>query len=167
MKKLIVIVGPNGVGKTTAAKAFLEEHTGCAYVDADWCRAVNPFPFTPATKRAAMENMYCMFRNYLLCEDIDKIVFPYAFHGDRKEIFDDVIDRLKGNGIEFEAFCIVLKCSMQENLKRCKQDGREPERIERGMKNTFRFYDEFSYPSIITTDLTPGEVAEQIAALLV
>lgn len=167
MKKLIVIVGPNGVGKTTAAKAFLEEHTGCAYVDADWCRAVNPFPFTLATKRAAMENMYCMFRNYLLCEDIDKIVFPYAFHGDRKEIFDDVIDRLKENGIEFEVFCIILKCSMQENLKRCKQDGRGPERIERGMKNTFRFYDEFSYPSIITTDLTPGEVAEQIAALLV
>lgn len=167
MKKLIVILGPNGVGKTTAAKAFLEKNTGCAYVDADWCRAVNPFLFTPATKKAATENMYCMFKNYLFCEDIDQIIFPYAFHGERKKMFDTVTDRLKGEGIAFELFYIVLKCSEQENVKRCERDGREAERIERGMKNTFRFYDDFPYPNIITTELTPEEVAERIEELLV
>ena len=46
MKKLIVILGPNGVGKTTAAKAFLDKYTKCAYVDADWCRSINPFLLT-------------------------------------------------------------------------------------------------------------------------
>ena len=50
MKKLIVILGPNGVGKTTAAKAFLDKYTKCAYVDADWCRAINPFFLTPFAK---------------------------------------------------------------------------------------------------------------------
>ena len=166
MKKLIVILGSNGVGKSTTAKAFLDKYTKCAYVDADWCRAINPFPFTPATKRAVMENIYCIFRNYLLCEDIDKIVFPYGFHGERKNIFDSVICKLKEDGIEFELFLIVLKCSMEENIKRCERDRRETERIERGMKNTFHFYDDFQYPKIITTELSPEEVAEKIAAII-
>lgn len=119
MKKLIVILGSNGIGKSTTAKAFLDKYTKCAYVDADWCRAINPFPFTPSTKEAVTENIYCILRNYLLCEDIDKVVFPYGFHGERKGIFDTVIGRLKEEGIEFELLPIVLKCSMQENIKRC------------------------------------------------
>ena len=166
MKKLIVILGSNGVGKSTTAKAFLDRYTRCAYVDADWCRTINPFPLTPATKKAVTENIYCMFKNYLLCEDIDKIVFPYAWHGERKEIFDTVIYKLKEDGIKFELFLIVLKCSMQENIRRCECDGRGAERIERGIKNTFHFYDDFQYPCIITTELKPEEVAEQIANII-
>lgn len=166
MKKLIVILGPNGVGKTTAAKAFLDKHTKCAYVDADWCRTINPFLLTASTKKTVTENIYYMFKNYLLCEDIDKIVFPYAFHGERKEIFDTVIRKLKEDGIAFELFSIILKCSMQENVIRCEHDGRDAERIERGMKNTFHFYDDFPYPVIITTELSPEEVAAQIADLI-
>lgn len=43
MKKLILIIGPNGVGKTTTAKILLQKLSKCAYVDADWCRVINPF----------------------------------------------------------------------------------------------------------------------------
>lgn len=166
VKKLIVIIGSNGVGKSTAAKLFLQNNPRCAYVDADWCRAINPFPFTSATKKAVTENIYCIFKNYLLCEDIDKIVFPYGFHGERKEIFDTAINQLKKDGIVFELFTIVLRCSMQENIKRCERDGREAERIERGIQNTFHFYDDYQCPVIVTTDLTPKETAEQIADLI-
>lgn len=45
MKQLIVIVGPNGVGKTTAAKKIVELYENVAYVDSDWCRVMNPFAF--------------------------------------------------------------------------------------------------------------------------
>lgn len=166
MKKLIVILGSNGVGKSTTSKTFLDKYTKCAYVDAEWCRAINPFSFTPSTKKAVTENIYCMIKNYLLCEDIDKVVFPYGLHGERKEIFDTVICRLKEDGIEFELFFIVLQCSMQENRRRCERDGREAERIERGMKNTFHFYDDFQCPHIITTELSPEEVAVQIADII-
>lgn len=166
MKKMIVILGPNGVGKSTTARAFLEKNTRCALVDADWCRTMNPFLFTPATRKTVTENIYCLFKNYLLCEDIDKVVFPYAFHGERKEIFDAVICRLREDGIDFQVFAIVLKCSLEENRRRCGQDGRDAERTERGMKNTFHFYDNFDCPTIITTELSPGEVAERIAEMI-
>lgn len=166
MKKLIVILGSNGVGKSTAAKAFLERNERCAYVDADWCRTINPFLLTPATRKAVTENIYCLFKNYLLCEDIDMVVFPYAFHGERKEIFDAVISRLKEDEIDFKVFTIVLRCSLEENRRRCELDGRDMERTERGIKNTFLFYDSFDCPIITTTDLSPEEVAGRIAEMI-
>jgi len=162
MKKLIVIVGPNGVGKSTAATALLEQCIKCAYVDADWCRAINPFLFTPATKKAVTDNIYCLLKNYLLCGDIETIVFPYGFHGGRKEIFDEVLERLKKWNIEFKVVPFLLKCSMEENKKRAIADGRDAARIQRGMENTFHFYDNVDYPCIDSTELTPDQVAERI-----
>ena len=166
MKKLIAIIGPNGVGKSTTARALLHRYYHCAYVDADWCRAMNPFPFTQETKKTVIENIYCMLKNYLLCEDINIVVFPYGFHGERKEIFDTIINRLRNDGIAFVLFPIILKCSFEENLNRAVKDGRDTERIERGIRNTFNYYDEFKYPCIVTTKLSPEQVAECIAKII-
>ncbi|MCH5184201.1 MAG: hypothetical protein J1E00_08505 [Oscillospiraceae bacterium] len=165
MKKLVVLVGPNGVGKSTTAEIFMKQHPKCAYVEADACRAMNPFPLTPATKKTVIENIYCLFKNYLLCVDIETIVFPYGFHGERKEIFDTVIRRLIDNGITFEMITIVLKCSLEENIKRAVANGRDKERVERGIKNTFRFYDGFNEISIDTTNLSPKQVVNQIQTI--
>lgn len=162
MKKVIVIIGPNGVGKSTTAKALLSQCQKCAYIDADWCRAINPFPFTKETKKVVTANIYCLFKNYLLCQDIDLIVFPYGFLGERKSIFDEVIQRLADENIVFQLQIFVLKCSLDENINRATKDGRDEERIKRGIANTFSFYDAYAYPVIDTTVLTPNQVAEQI-----
>ena len=166
MKKVVVLIGPNGVGKSTTAETFMQQHAKCAYIDSDACRAINPFPLTPATKKVVIENIYCLFRNYLLCTEIEIIVFPYGFHGERKEIFDTVMKRLINDGITFEMITIVLKCSLEENMKRATADGRDKERIERGIKNTFNFYDEYNEPSIDTTNLSPEEVVNKIQTIM-
>ena len=41
--------------------------------------------------------------------------------------------RLAEEGIIFEMITIVLKCSLEENIKRALADGRDQERIERGI----------------------------------
>ncbi len=55
MKKVILILGSNGVGKSTTAKVLLSKLSKAAYIDGDACRAINPFPFTKATKIAVMK----------------------------------------------------------------------------------------------------------------
>lgn len=166
MKKLILIIGPNGVGKTTTAGILLQKLSRCAYIDADWCRAINPFHFTDATKRAVFQNIYSLFKNYFLCEDIEYVIFPYGFHGERKQLFEQVISTLREDIIPFEICPIILKCSKDENIRRAIQDGRDIERIERGMKNTFGFYDEYTYPKVDSTYLQPEQVAEEIIEIL-
>ena len=164
-KKLIVIIGPNGVGKTTTANALKDRYPQTAYIDADWCRCFNPFgPLTDATKELVISNMFCLMKNHLLCEDIDRVVFPYAFHGERKEIFETVMERLREAKIEFDLKCVILKCSYEENVRRAREDKRDEERIQRGMKFTHGFYDNYDYPMIDTTDLTPDEVVEWVMA---
>ena len=162
MKRLVVIVGPNAVGKSTVAKKMVEQYENTAYVDSDWCRVMNPFAFTQATKQAVSENIYCLLRNYLLCEDISTVIFTYSWHGARKEIYENVIEKLRRNNIEFQECIIVLKCTREENIRRAINDGRDKERIERGMIATHSFYDDLDYPSIDTTYMTPVSVADNI-----
>ena len=161
-KRLITIVGANGVGKTTTSNALLQMCFQSAYVDADWCRAINPFQFTEKTKKTVTDNIFCLFRNYLLCDDIETVIFPYGFHGERKSIYDEVICRLRDEAISFDEHIVVLKCEYEENKKRSIKDNRDSERVERGMRNTFNFYDGFDYPTIDTTTLSPEEVAKKI-----
>ena len=162
MKKLIVIVGPNGVGKSTTAMRMKEQYSKTAFVDSDWCRSINPFTLTDITKKTVIANLYCLLRNYLLCEEINTVIFTYSWHGERKEIYDNLIKHLLNDGIEFQEIIIILKCSESENRRRALFDNRDLERIERGMKNSFSFYDKFQYPCIDTTHMTVLQVVEQI-----
>ena len=166
MKKLIVIIGPNGVGKTTAAKAFFNQHSNCAYVDSDWCRVKKPFSFTDAEKQLVVNNIFNLLRNYLLCEDVNTVIFTYCLHGERKKIFDEVMRQLQSENIDFDLNIIILKCTYEENVKRAMNDSRDEERIKYGMTHTFDFYDKYDYPVIETTNLTPEEVVEQIYRIL-
>lgn len=165
-KKLIVIIGPNGVGKSSTGKEFIRRYPNGAFVDSDWCRAINPFPFTEGTRKAVMENIFCLIRNYLQCEDIDYVIFTYGFHGERKAIFDEVLRGLEKENIKFGLYIIILRCSFEENVRRMELDGREENRIKRGMDNTFHFYDEYDDPIIDTTELKLGQVADSIAKLV-
>ena len=60
---------------------------------------------------------------------------------------------------------IILKCSLDENIRRMIEDGREENRIQRGIDNTFHFYDRYDYPTIDTTELEIDQVAELIAEI--
>ena len=72
---------------------------------------------------------------------------------------------LMDEGIVFAEHIVILKCEYEENKKRCIKDNRDNERIERGMKNTFNFYDELEYPTIDTTFMSPGQVSQKIIEL--
>ena len=166
MKTLLTILGPNGVGKSTVAQKIMELRENIALVDSDWCRVIKPFVFTESTKQTVIENIYCLLRNYLYCRDIDTVLFTYGWHGERKEIYEKIIEKLKRDNIDFQNRVIILKCSKEENIRRAKNDGRDDERVKRGMEKTFSFYDRFDFPCIDTTNMLPEEVAKKICSLL-
>ena len=162
MKQLIVIVGPNAVEKSTTAEKIVELCPQSAFIDSDWCRVINPFPLTDVTKETVIENMCSLLRNYLVCKEISTIVFVYSWHGERKEMYDRVIKQLRDNEIEFQENIVILKCSEAENRRRAIADNRDAEQVERGIRNTFSFYDEYDYPCVDTTDMTVMEAVGRV-----
>lgn len=153
------------MGKSSTAKTLLSMVVNSAYIDADCCRAINPFQFTIETKKTVTENIYCLIHNYLKCIDIKTMIFPYSFHGERKEIWDNVVKKLHEQNLEFEICSVILKCSREENIRRARRDNRDESRIKRGMLNTYDFYDDKKYPVIDTTNMNESEVAEKIVNL--
>jgi len=160
MKTILLVLGPNGVGKSTTAKNILEKLRNTALVDSDWCRAMNPYDMG-----TAINNLYSLIKNYLLCSEIETIIFPYGFHGDRKKRYDIVMDNLRSDKIDFTEFTVILTCSFEKNIARLQNDIRDNKRINRGMENTFHFYDEYDFPKIDTTNLTAEQTADEIISL--
>lgn len=166
MKKLVLICGANGIGKSTASKALLSVLQKSAYVESDFCRMTNPDDFRPALLQMQFQNLCALIGNALACPEIESVIFPYGLHGHRKELFERLWEEIKR---EFPDTCLVpllLTCSPEENVRRAKADGRDLERIERGMKNSGNVYDLVDWPRIDVTELTPDETAQAMLRVI-
>ena len=56
MKRLFLIGGPMGVGKTTVGQLLKRRLPRCVYLDGDWCWDMDPFQVTDATRTMVLDN---------------------------------------------------------------------------------------------------------------
>lgn len=164
MKKLIFICGPNGVGKSTACEMLNQKLINSARLDSDWCKCINPFDFTPETINIIEKNMTGILRNYLESDMLEYVIFSYGFHGQRKQIFDNIMLSLKN--IVFRFVPIILTCSENENINRMKNDKRDLDRIKRSLETTRELYNDLEYPNIDTTHMSVEQTVDEILKLL-
>jgi len=166
MKRLILVCGPNGVGKTTACQGLLEALPRSAYTDSDWCRMMNPFAFDTETTEIVRANIAALMTNYLQSSAIENVIFSYGVHGPRPRIFQEVRQELDQNGVVYQFCPILLECSLQEQRRRLMASGRDSARIERAIRNTRHVYSACAYPAVDTTDLSVSQTVERILSVL-
>lgn len=166
MKKLILICGPNGVGKSTASKALHGSLSKSAYIDSEYCCSINPFELNPDTIQLFKANISALMINSFQSACIQTVIFPYGFHGPREGIFQSVLDDLKKLDIIYEFHPIILHCELDENIRRMRNDNRSEERIQRAIKNTRHLYDRYDYPKIDTTNRSVAETVNQILEMI-
>jgi thymidylate kinase len=165
MKRLILILGPNGVGKSTVSTILLSRMPGSAYIESDTLRMINPGTFNEEAIFVQKRNMLSLMRNYMSASFINDIIFPYGLHGHRKRLLDEILSELHSD-YEFDVYTILLTCTEEENIRRMKNDGRDEERIRRALANTRAIYDDLDFPRIDATGLTPDETAEHILKVI-
>jgi len=165
MKRLILVYGPNGVGKSTACALLAQMLPGCAYVDSDWCRAFHPFSFRGDGIRLIRANIASLLSNSLASPLIQDVLFSYGFHGPRRKIFEDVLLELNRSGVPFALCPILLTCDPEENLRRMRLDGRDGERIGRAMRAR-AVYEQETAPRVDATWLTPHQTAQAMLEIL-
>ena len=67
MKKLYLIGGTMGVGKTTVSKALNSILDNSVFLDGDWCWDAHPFTVTNETKAMVMDNICHLLNNFIHC----------------------------------------------------------------------------------------------------
>ena len=125
MKRLILLCGANGIGKSTASAELMKRLPHSSYIDSDYCRMTNPPIFNEELIRLNYKNIHAMMENSFACGEIQNVIFPFGFHGHRKQLFDALLEELRQKGISFELVPVLLYCGEEENVRRARADGRD------------------------------------------
>ncbi len=158
MKKLIIINGTMGVGKTTTSKILSKLLPRCAFLDGDWCWDMSPFIVTEETKRMVLDNITHILNNFLSCSEFEHIIFCWVMH--QQSIINDVLSRLNVGDSKLYIFSLV--CSEDALKKRLENDIRQGLRTEDAISKSIPRLSNYSQMDSVKIDV--GELSARQAA---
>ena len=80
MKKLYLIGGTMGIGKTTVCQWLKLKLNNSVFLDGDWCWDANPFRVTEETKQMVMQNICFLLNQFIHCSVYYNIIFCWVMH---------------------------------------------------------------------------------------
>ena len=164
MKRLILVGGPMGVGKSAVCEELLRRLEPGVYLDGDWCWHMSPFSVTEGTKAMVLDNICHLLQSFLRCSAYQNIVFCWVL--DRPEIWQAVESGLRPHGAQVVR--IALTCApetLAERLGRDIEAGvRAPDVLPRSLRR-LPLFEALPGVTLLRTDgLTPRSVARRMAA---
>jgi broad-specificity NMP kinase len=159
-KKLIIINGTMGVGKTTTCRELYKALDRCVWLDGDWCWMMNPWMPTDENKAMVQDNITYILNNYLKNTSFDYIIFDWVIH--LEEIFDLILDKLTD---DFELYKITLVCSEDELKRRMLMDNRD-EKVMNYSLERMKLYLPMDTIKVDTTNSSVTEVVKKIIDII-
>lgn len=160
MKRLIIVSGTMGVGKTSTCSSLYRMAPRTVWLDGDWCWLMNPWDMCEENRRMAMSNIIWMLRAYLKNSTFDNVVFSWVLH--RQEIIDELMDGL--DGLDFTLNAYVLTCSPQALEARMLGEGRSRQQLHDSL-DRMPLYSEIGWPQVNTDGMDCHAAAARIANL--
>lgn len=155
MKKLILISGAPGVGKTTLCKELFKSVNGCAWLDSDWCWMINPWiPKTAEEKRYVEDIFLRILRGYLGNRDIHTVLFSWVLSS--TWMFDLITEPL--SDLKLDIRKIALVCDKEQHIQRMKSAGRRAEQAN--FPDSMDKYYKLGANIIDTTSLSKDETVK-------
>lgn len=166
MKRLIMVGGTMGAGKTATCEQLLDMLQPAVFLDGDWCWRMKPFTVTDETKAMVMDLITHLLRGFLQCSEYENVIFCWVMH--ERAILDDIVRRLDGLHFSLHAFSLTLT---EEALKQrigedVRKGLRSPDVLERSLKR-LPLYDALDTVKIDVSRITPRQAAERIHQLVI
>lgn len=164
MKRLFIIGGTMGVGKSTVSQILKQELPNSVFLDGDWCWDSSPFQVTAETKEMVLQNICTVLNNFLKCSAYENILFCWVLH--EQSIIDTILSSL--DTADCHIITVSLICSEQKLVERLHKDVtagiRTPDVIERSMQR-MPLYQKVNTIKVNTSEKSAEEVAKEIAKL--
>lgn len=163
-KKLYLIGGPMGVGKTAVSRCLKETLDNSVFLDGDWCWDASPFQVTEETKAMVLDNICHVLNNFLDCPVYENVIFCWVMH--RQDILDTILGRLHRE--KCRVVCVSLLCEEKILARRLSRDIRNGLRIKEIIERSLSYlplYAELATEKIDVSDIPPEEAAMRIANL--
>lgn len=165
MKKLIIINGTMGVGKSTVCNILLNTLKPSVYLDGDWCWNMNPFIVSEENKTMVINNIRYLLKSYLNNSEYKYIIFCWVIH--QENIFNEILQEF--NDLDFQLYKITLLCSEMALKNRLSLDVRNGVRsesvIERSLQR-IELYKNMDTIKIDVSEITSQETAEIIIGII-
>ncbi len=165
MKKLIVVNGTMGVGKTSVSKWLYHSLENSFWLDGDTCWYMNPFVVSDENKRMVIENICFILNNFIKNSMSEYIVFNWVIQTD--EIMNLVLSNL--NTENTEVYKITLMCSEEQLIERIAKDIRDGVRnsdsIQRSLDN-LKLYERMDTLKVNTDNKSIENIVKEIIKII-
>ena len=165
LKRLILINGTMGAGKTAVCQELERELAPCAILDGDWCWEMHPFQVTDETKRMVLENISFVLGQFLRCSAYETVLFCWVMQQD--SIAEEILHRLDLRNVQVERFTLMVsERALRQRLERDVTAGlRQADVIDRSVQR-LPLYEKMKTVKIETSNLNVQQTARQILHLL-
>ena len=158
MKKVYLIGGTMGVGKTTTCQLLKKELNNSVFLDGDWCWDMHPFVVNDETKAMDMDNICYVLNNDIHCHEYQNILFCWVMH--KQSIIDELLSRL--DTMDCEVYAISLVCSASTLKKQIKSDINKGIRTQDVLQRSLDRLDMYTHLNTILLDKTDLSMEETI-----
>ncbi len=164
MKRIYMIGGTMGIGKTTVCQILKKKMDNAVFLDGDWCWDADPFCVTEETKAMVVDNICYLLNNFLHCSAYENIIFCWVMH--EQAIIDGLLSGLDTGLCEVKNISLICaKDTLANRLKKDIEAGiRKPDIIERSVARQ-PLYELLNTVKVDVTDLSADAAAERIIRL--
>jgi len=163
MKKLIVVNGVPGAGKTTVCSMLLNSIKESAWLDGDWCWKLNPYNPSEENKVMVEKNICFMLKSYLENSGVNSVILSWVIPHD--ELMNRIIDSLYYDRDQLETLKITLTCSSNTLKERLAYEGRSTESIIDSQKR-LKAYMQMDTIKIDTSKMSAEEVVDRVMEII-
>ena len=164
MKKIYLIGGTMGVGKTTVCQVLKKKLNNTVFLDGDWCWDANPFQVNDETKDMVVDNICYLLNSFIHCSVYDNVIFCWVMHD--QSIIDNILSKL--DTINCDVKLISLVCNAESLTQRIKKDItngiRQRDVLERSI-NRIKLYEKLNTVKVDVSDISAEEASNIILSL--
>lgn len=164
-KKLIIINGVMGVGKTTISKALYKKLDNSFWLDGDNCWMMNPFEVTDENKFMVLDNISYILNNFIKNSKSKYIIFNWVIH--TEDIMKDILNKIDSSSVD--VYKITLMCSKENLINRINKDIKLGLRYEDNIKRSLdrlELYNKMDIIKIDTSNKSIEDIVDEIKVIL-